>query len=76
MSSEVDLSASGFALGDKNYINGNSYIDSVFDVQSQTAAVTLVRASGFVSVPEPSAFATLLLGAGMFGMGLRLRRRS
>ena len=75
LDSQVVVSASASSSTPKAFAVGVGSADSVFDIQSQTAGVTLVRASGFVAVPEPSAFVTVLLGAGMFGMVSRLRRR-
>ena len=77
LESEINISVSEDGGGPSHFFfQSEGSVDSVFDVQSQTAGVILVRASSLAAVPEPSAFVTVLLGAGMFGWVLRPRRRS
>lgn len=75
LDSQIDISARGQGQGNfKASGSGGGSVDSIFDVQAQTAGVTLLRGSS--AVPEPSAPVTVLLGAGMAGILSRRRRHS
>ncbi len=74
LDSQTDVSASGHGGGNfKDSGGGYVSVDSVFDVQAQTAGVFLSRASA--AVPEPSAPVIVLIGAAVVGAGFGLRRR-
>ena len=73
LDAQINISASGQGQGNfKASGGGSGSVNSVFDIQAQTAGVILTR--GSTAVPEPSAFVTVLLGAGMLGMAARRRR--
>ena len=74
LDSEIDLSAISQGNGFKTFSQSSGSVDSVFDVQSQTTGITLIRASASAT-PAPSAFVTVLLGSGMLGIVSRRRRR-